>query len=330
MTFMNKKTKYTILVSGASGVVGYGILKALNGLGYKLIGTTIYDNSPANCFSDIVEIAPKTTDDQYINWLLKIIEKYNINMIIPGIEADMYKWNAERTVLEKSGVFLLLNNPELIELCADKWLFYKKLLDGCSEYAIPTALNGDFADFKNNFGLPFLLKPRSGFASKGIIKVESQNVFEENRHNIGTKLMVQPIIGTYNQEYTVSAFFDKDSKLLCYQQLKRTLAKEGFTAYAETASIADMNNILVKLSKIFKPIGPTNFQFRLENNKLKLLEINPRVSSATSIRTSFGYNESKMSVDYFLENKKIDQPLLKSGTAIRYTEDFIIYDSNHI
>ena len=31
----------TILVSGASGIVGYGILKSLKNCGYKLIGTTI-------------------------------------------------------------------------------------------------------------------------------------------------------------------------------------------------------------------------------------------------------------------------------------------------
>ena len=48
----------TILVSGASGIVGYGILRSLTGLGYRIIGTTIYKSSPADCFADIVEKPP--------------------------------------------------------------------------------------------------------------------------------------------------------------------------------------------------------------------------------------------------------------------------------
>jgi len=38
-----------ILVSGASGIIGYGILRSLrlSGIPYKLIGTTIYPDSAA-------------------------------------------------------------------------------------------------------------------------------------------------------------------------------------------------------------------------------------------------------------------------------------------
>jgi len=57
---------------------------------------------------------------------------------------------------------------------------------------------------------------------------------------------------------------------------------------------------------------------------MKLLEINPRISSSTSIRSLLGYNESKMAVEYFLENKMIEQPDLKQGKVIRYIEDFLL------
>ena len=81
--------KRTILVSGASGIVGYGILRNLAETGYQLIGTTIYPDSPANCFSNVVEVVPRATDVGYIPLLMDLIEQYHINMIIPGIEADM-------------------------------------------------------------------------------------------------------------------------------------------------------------------------------------------------------------------------------------------------
>jgi carbamoyl-phosphate synthase large subunit len=79
------------------------------------------------------------------------------------------------------------------------------------------------------------------------------------------------------------------------------------------------------LCEYYTPIGPTNFQFRKHQGVLKLLEINPRISSSTSIRAAFGYNESLMAIEYYLENKKPSQPVIKQGKAVRYIEDFIFY-----
>ena len=58
----------------------------------------------------------------------------------------------------------------------------------------------------------------------------------------------------------------------------------------------------------------------------KLLEINPRISSATSIRTAFGMNEAVMCVQHYLWGKVIEQPVLRAGRAERFIEDRIGYD----
>ena len=92
----------------------------------------------------------------------------------------------------------------------------------------------------------------------------------------------------------------------------------------------EIKDIIEELAKIFKPIGPTNFQFRNHKGKWKLLEINPRISSSTSLKTAFGHNECKMAVEYFLEGKEVEQPKIKKGSAIRYTEDYIFYDCDNI
>lgn len=322
----------TILVSGASGIVGYGILKSLrqSKLDYKLIGTTIYDDSVAPAFCDIFEQAPPTNDKNYIDWLHKTIKKHSVDMIIPGIEADMFMWNKKRENILKSGAKVLLNNPGLIELCSDKWNFYEKLHETGSKVAIDSRLAGSFEDLKEDFKLPFLLKPRRGFGSKGIIIVDSEEVFSQYASELGSMLIAQPIVGSNEEEYTVSAFFDKSSKLLCLIELKRKLSNEGFTEKARVVSLAGVEGAIKELAKLFRPVGPTNFQFRVHNGQLKLLEINPRISSATSIRTAFGYNESMMSVEYFLNGRVPTQPEIKQGYAVRYTEEKIFYDSHNI
>ncbi len=320
----------TVLVSGASGIVGNGILRSLrlSGENYILIGTTIYKNTIAECFSDIFELAPKTSEDNYIDWLCGIIRKHNVDMIIPGIEADVAKWNENRSVLEKTGASVLLNNERLIRLCSDKWLFYLELNKYKPAYAIPSTLDSDFDEIAEKYNLPFLMKPRSGSASRNIKKIFTREEFTDTKSEFNDEIMAQPIIGNDDEEYTVSGFFDENSQLRAYQQLKRKLSKDGFTESAQTVNIKNIGEILNDLADVFKPVGPTNFQFRGHDGSLKLLEINPRISSSTSIRAGLGYNESQMSVDYILNGKDIEQPVLKSGKAIRYTEDKIVYDNS--
>ncbi len=325
---MNNAPKpYTIFVSGASGIVGYGILKSLRAFNpkIKLIGATIYEDSVAPAFCDVFEKAPFTTSNEYFPWLLGIIKKHSVDMIIPSIEADMIAWNEHRAELENACT-VLLNNAELINFCTDKWLFYEKLSVHNPAYAIPTSLT--LQDAPKTY--PFLLKPRRGFASQGIVKVENKNMLLQYKDEIGQKLMLQPIIGMENEEYSVSAFFNKNSELCAYMSIKRTLSKEGFTEKAQTIEATGTKQCLLELASTFKPIGPTNFQFRVKQGQLKLLEINPRISSATSLRTAFNYNESAMCVHYFLNQQEIAQPVIKHGHAIRYTEDMVFYDSSDI
>ena len=323
---LEKNKKPTVLVTGASGIVGYGILRSLKNENCRLIGTTIYDNSPADCFADIVEKPPLTQDESYMDWLLNIIKKYSVDMIVPSIEVDMSKWNKNRKTLEESGTIVLLNNEQLIELCLDKWKFYEKLRNNNPQYCIQTSIEPLYEQFKQ----PFIIKPRCGYGSRGVVKINNKEMYQQYEKEIGKTLIMQELVGTDEEEYTVSAFFDKFSTLKAYIVMRRKLSKIGYTEMAETVSVNEMRKILCDLSQTFKPIGPTNFQFRKQNDSWKLLEINPRISSSTSIRTAFGYNESKMSLKYFFYGKDIQQPQIRKGKAIRYTEDYIIYDSVNI
>ena len=318
----------TILVSGASTVIGYGILKSLKQAypDYRLVGVSVHEESAAPAFCDVFEKAPLTSDEGYLFWLVELIKKYNVSLAIPGIELDVFTWSECRIEIEQSGAKLILNNLELIQLCSDKWLFYKYLVENESPYAIQSDLEFD----EENHEFPLLLKPREGSGSQGISIVSNKEELEEKLKEHWGTMIIQPIVGNLNKEYTTSGFFDFNSQLCAHITLRRTLSTFGFTETAEVAKIDGIEKALLDLSKIFKPVGPTNFQFRIEENQLKLLEINPRISSATSIRTAFGYNESSMGVELFLENKLPEQPFIRTGRAIRYIEDLIYYDSADI
>ena len=320
----------TVLVSGASGIVGYGVLKSLRASlkSCILVGTTIYGDSIAPAFCDVFERSPRTSDPLYMEWLCEVLKRHKVDMAIPGIHDDMIAWNQFRHEISKTGVHLLLNNPDLIDLCADKWSFYETLKCKDLKYLIESRNAGGFDAIRDAFGLPFILKPRRGFGSKGILIIESEAQFMENTEVMGSVLMAQPIVGDNESEYTASAFFDADSKLCCWMSLRRKLSKDGYTEKAEVSNPPKIDEAIRQFGDLLKPVGPTNFQFRVEKGELKLLEINPRISSATSIRTAFGYNESAMAVEYFLNGETPVQPRIRRGSAVRYTEDYIFYEND--
>lgn len=319
----------TILVSGASGIVGYGILKSLrmSEEKYNLIGTSIYDDTIAEAFCDLFIKTIPSTYDNYIQWLLDIIVEKKVDLIIPGIEIDMKLWNLHRGLIEKIGVKVLLNDSNLIDLCSDKWVFYKYMRENNISYSIQSSLDTNYSLLKETLGEILLVKPRRGFGSKGIVKIENEKVFESIKDEVGSNLMVQEYIGSDDEEYSCSAFCDGQGSFFDLMILKRKLSKDGFTEKAWVVEDEELVNAVSDLSFCFRPIGPTNFQFRKNSdNKIKLLEINPRISSSTSIRSAFGYNESVMAVDFFMNNKKIEKGIIKKGKAIRYTEDYIFYE----
>lgn len=317
-----------VLASGASGIVGYGVLRSLrqNTQPCFLVGTSIYDDSVAPAFCDVFEQAPHTNAPEYLDWLLTILRRHHIELLIPGIEVDMYHWVEHVPKIRATGAFPMLNQPELIALCKDKWGFYQRLVEASVACAIESSLDTDFAALERRFGLPFLLKPRRGFGSKGIVRVTSEQVFLKHRADIGQVLMAQPIVGNDEEEFTTSAFCDGRGGYYASMTLRRKLSHDGFTEKAEVADTAEFVEAMDELCRLFRPLGPTNFQFRRCADGPRLLEINPRISSSTSIRTAFGYNESAMALDYFLDRRLPMQPTIRRGRAVRYTDEKIFYE----
>lgn len=323
----------TILVSGASGIVGYGILRSLrrSGLDVRLLGTSVYTDSVAPAFCDTFVQAPGTNEPGYMRWLLDTIAGEHVDMIVPGIEIDMYKWVEHLTALSDVGCTPLLNTPSLISLCKDKWEFFLRLRSAGIACAIDSSLERDYDVLAARYGESFLLKPRQGFGSKGIVRVNSAATFLDHRAAMGSTLMAQPIVGDDDEEYTTSAYCDGVGGFSACMTLRRRLSRDGFTEKATVASSDEFLESIQTLCGLLLPSGPTNFQFRATGEGAKLLEINPRISSSTSIRSAFGYNESAMAVTHFFQGTLPAQPAIRAGRAVRYTDEQIFHeDSVHI
>ncbi len=320
----------TILVTGAGANIGYGAVRLFKQRpDARVIATDIFENAIGQHWADKFYQVPLTADPSYAQIVEDIIRAEEIDIIVPCIEQDVFYYNNNREEWKELGVSLVLNNADLIALCQDKWVFQDVLEKNCSELAIPSSTHKDFDDLVAHLGLPFLLKPKRGYAGKGQHLIKDKDDFLEVRSLLDDTHFAQCYIRD-DTEFTVAFYGDGLGNNCASIQMQRTLSKEGATKTALVVDRTDIKLAIDKICKAFEPLGSTNAQFRLLNGAPVLLEINPRLSSSLSLRASFGFNDCAMLLDHYINHNLPTQPTITQGYGIRYMEDLIVSNRDHI
>jgi len=269
--------------------------------------------------------APEDSSD-YLEYWVRIIHRHGIQLVMPGLEVDMLFLNQHRSWFESRGVLLVLNTPQLIQQTSNKWLFGQALAS-IGYPVIPSSRPDTWDEALQTLGSPpLLLKPLLGNGSRGIVKLDDERDFEYWRNKASGEWMLQRIVGSADEEYTVGIFGLGNGCMLGPLIFRRRLSSAGNTQEAEVVpNHPVLESAVERLCKHFCPVGPTNLQFRVEGGVAYLLEINPRFSSSNSLRTVFGFNEAAMSIDFYFYGKLPEGPVCTEGVAWRYSEDFVIH-----
>jgi len=277
---------------------------------------------------DAFEQKPAVAEDtpEYLEFWDRVIERHKVDLILPGIESDVFFFDQHRDRFKERQCVLALNSPSLIQLAKDK-LLLGLALEKISYPTIPACQPDSWREAIELLGPPpLLLKPLQGNASRGIVQIENASDFDYWRKKVNYPWMLQRIVGKPETEYTVGAFGLGNQNILRPIIFRRRLSPTGNTQEAEVMLDCPLiESAVKKLCAHFQPQGPTNLQFRVEGKNAYLLEINPRFSSSNSLRTEFGFNEAAMAIDFYLDHRIPDNPVIREGTAWRYFEDYIVY-----
>lgn len=312
------------MVSGVGGIIGYGVLRSLR-LGYPeatLIGTDIYPAAVGRNWTDTFLMSPLAASGQWADWLVTTLSDQRIDIFIPTLdpELDRFTLNPDLAASARSQVAHPGNRT--LQVAQDKLRYYQQFRDHPA--TIPTLPVGPYAEMKARLGSPFILKPRSGYGSRGVRTIRTREEFNEVVDVRG--YIAQQHVGTDDEEYTVGVFGDGCGGVAAQITLKRWLSPEGSTARAQTSPTPpSMSEAILHIARQLKPVGPFNIQFRMDRGQAKVLEINARISSTASIRTALGYNEAQMLVDYMLGGRLPRQPVIREGEATRYVEDLVTF-----
>ena len=321
-------------LGGLGGVGGQGIAAGLRADGRAwVLGLDQRDSLFASTLCDQVVLKPNCdeTSESYLSFWIDLIGAHNIDLIVPGISIDMVFLANHRKVIEATGAKIVLNEARLMDLSEDKLKFAK-------DYAqlglptIPTVSNGvDWAGACEALGKPpFLIKPSVGEGSVGVQKLRDQMDFEYWTKRGEGDFLCQKIIGQDDLEFTVGIFGTGQGTYLGPITFRRKLTRAGNTGEAEVCNISEIARVTQIIARHYQPVGPTNLQFRMQDEQAYLLEINPRFSSSTSLRQLFGFNEATMCLDFFLNGKMPTPPEIRQGFAQRHSADLVKYARNSV
>ena len=314
-----------IVVTGVGAVIGLGIVKTLRQCPESVTVIGVDRNLDAfgkrRC-DHFVQKPASEEGSAYLSFWHELLQQYSVDMVIPGIEADVFFFDEHRHDFESSSAKVVLNSAQLIRLGKDKWATYERLKAAGID-AIPGRISGSWDECVAELGpAPLLMKPRHGSGGRGMVFLEDEADFDYWRSKAGESFMVQRVVGSDDQEYTVSVFGYGDGDATPAAIMRRTLGPVGTTWWAQTvASSLPIEQMTVTLNRLLQPEGPTNYQFRLQDETALLLEVNPRISASTSLRAELGVNEAWMCIEHYLLRRSIKTNGLRPGQAWRYIAD---------
>lgn len=339
--------KICVLIAGTGGGgTGMELLKSLKMAKheYKIVATDMWENSFGLMETPYRYVIPPANSSEYVDSLIKICKKENVQAIATGSEPELKKVSQNSQIFEENGVKVLLNSWEIIQKCTDKFTLTKILKSLNIQYP-------DFFLYENEDDLskiktfPVVIKPRVGGGSQNVFLAmdkEEAQFFTKYLQKYGFEPLVQEYVGDYNNEYTIGILYADNGRLLTSIAMKRllgsglstrqTVVSKSNEKFVISSGISqgliddfkEIREMAIKIAIGLKVNGPVNIQCRKTDDGIIPFEINPRFSGTTSPRSLVGLNEPDIFCRYKLYDEippKIDY---KYGYVVRgLVEKFI-------
>jgi len=298
-----------VLVTGAGGGVGQGVIKSLKmikDMDIKIVAADMSEFAAGLYAADAAYLVDRCDSDEYLETLSKIFKKESIDFYIPGTDVEL-KFCAinKQLIMDEFNVHTVISSIEVIDISDNKYKTSSFLKEHGFNYPKTDYLKD--VDIKS-IEYPAIVKPSVGCRSIGVYKVN--NLDELMPHLEDTKdIVIQECVGNEYTEYTCTVV-KIGNELSPVLALKRIL-RSGDTYRAEPVESEKIEQYVLDVASKLEIDGGCNFQLRLDiHGEPKIFEINSRFSGTTPFCAQIGFNpvefylkrsvglESTVNVDY--------------------------------
>ena len=251
--------------------------------GSKIVATDNSKYAPAIYFADKQYLVPLITSEHYIDIVLDICKKENIEAITTLIDPEIMILAENREKFEEIGVEVLAPYTETARLCFDKYEMFKYL---SSEGVRTVKTWGTFEETmeaieSGKISFPVFVKPRRGSGSVGARKIYNKNELKEafllDESLIAQELMTGEGAFDLDADVYVDTITHKPVAIFSKKKISTTIGGAN-----KTISFRDekLFRFAEEALSHFKFNGPLDADFFYKDGKYYLSEINPRFGGA--------------------------------------------------
>lgn len=287
------ESKKIILITALGTITATSIVQELekDREKYYIIGADINPANQIATSKDVDEfyVFPSSIADQdkYRNFVLNFCKEHNVKYLFPVIDEEVVDYSMHREEFQKIGVKLCIPNEKMIKTCHYKNQFASWVEKSIPKIAIRT-YDSNHAFQKEEF--PVFIKPIEGRASNGCRII----------HDLDELKQVENIEDYVIQSYQTGDIVTVDimrnaahNQLQMVQRKELLRNKNGCGIAVETICDKQLEGICTELAEKLDLNGVVNAEFFINENDIKIIEVNPRFSAGSLFSYLAGCNLAK-------------------------------------
>lgn len=243
----------------------------------RVLGTDCSPYAPALYETDAHYIVPRMTDPQYLDIILSICRKEDIQAVLPLQEDELHLIATHRSFFTDAGILPVVSETASIDLCRDKLAFYRHLCQNGLP-AIPSCDSYEAfleAEKKGEMQLPVFIKPCRGCGSIGIQKVEDQELLRVLLRSQKEPYLIQNYAD--GEELGADIYVDilshKPVSIFVKQKLRM---RAGETEKSVSAKDEVLFDLISRTVSTLQLAGPVDMDLFKIGDRYYISEINPR------------------------------------------------------
>lgn len=296
--------------------------EALRGQG-SILAVDMDAHASALIDADIYLTVPSIFSDNYIKSLKDICISHKVDALISLNDLELPILSKHKDEFESIGTKVIISNEFVIDTAFDKWKTYQFLISNSILTPLTYLdLNDALIDLDHNkLNFPLVLKPRWGSASIGVDIVESKEELILSYQLLKIKLSRTVTI--------MERLVDPNSTILIQEKLKGnefgidiindfegnyfgSFAREklsmrcGETDKAKSVINSEISNTGKVLSEKLRHLGTLDCDVFVDENKVYVLELNPRFGGGYPFSHEAGINTAAIYVEWITGGNAVD------------------------
>ncbi len=275
---MSKKKNLLIFPAGTE--IAFEIHNALKFSKFvNLFGGTSADDHSEFVYERLIKGFPYIGEDNFIEYLNKVIEEYKIEYIYPAHDsACVYLSKHSKSI----NAVIVCSEYDTVAICRSKSKTYS-FFEGEEFIPITYKTPEEVQEF------PVFVKPTVGQGAVGAEKIDNMEQLKFALEKDESLVICEYLSGI---EYSVDCFTDKDGNLRVARLRDRERIRAGISVRSKTL---DSDNKIVQIANALnnklKFRGAWFFQVKKNyNGEYRLMEVSPRIPGTMGLSRNLGIN----------------------------------------